>query len=101
MPPARPCSHVEQAKGISRVFSRSGRLEVSRQGLSLLMARVAQQEVFQNVLPFAAGKRFATVATPDLAVDGLRPRLSLNKVIQHLALRTVEEQPIAHTQLAN
>ena len=36
MPPARPCRHVEQA-GVSRVFSRSGRLEVSRQGVSLLM----------------------------------------------------------------
>ena len=60
--------------------------------------RRGQQEVFQHVSSLTAGKRLTTEATPYVALDDLSPMGNFDDVIKRLALRTVEERPILHSQ---
>jgi hypothetical protein len=60
-----------------------------------------QQKVFQHVRSLAAGERLTTESTGCLAPNGRLPSRNLDNVVKRLALRTVEERPIVHSQLAS
>jgi hypothetical protein len=60
-----------------------------------------QQKAFQHVSSLAAGERLTTEAAGYLATNGRLPSWNLDNVIKRLALRTVEERPIVHSQRAS
>ena len=59
-----------------------------------------QQEVFQYIRALTVRKRLTTEATRCRPLGG-RKIGNFDDVIKRLALRTVEERPIAHSQLVN
>ncbi len=63
------------------------------------LARAVQEEIFEDKLTVAAVEGGAASATPHLAVNGLRPGLDLDDLIQRVAVRALEEFRPDHGRL--
>jgi hypothetical protein len=93
------CLSAPAASQYQRLSRRASGISV--QAMLLPRAYFVQQKVFQHVSSLAAWERLTTEATGYLVPNGRLPSRNLDNVVKRLALRTVEERPIVHSQLAS